>query len=68
MESLLVLCLIAIIVFVVLLLLKMKRVHDSKNNETVCLVCNEPLISSNYSICYKCRMKKHKVVNELESH
>lgn len=68
MQLLLTLCLLAIILFVCLLFLKIKKERSKNNDEVTCLICNEPLISSNYHICYKCRMKKNKAISEQESH
>ena len=49
---------ICIIIFALIMLLKIKK--EDNSDEVKCLVCDEPLISSNYDICYKCRIKQTK--------
>lgn len=61
MELLFILLLICIIIFALIIRFKIRKKDNSI--EVKCLVCEEPLISSNYNICYRCRVKqssKHK--------
>lgn len=59
MELLFSLSLICIIVLCAIVLLKKKK-NYVESDEVKCLMCEEPLISSNYTICYKCRNKNPK--------